>query len=126
MARRQTLRLILDLSRTAQEVEVSQSTFRQLIYFRDVDREIFPNLVRTLWAWLDDGASTRLANTSRSPSTGCWMARSAGITRVGRGAGCDPVDQDARKFGLTLGFVRALLLVLVRRVIYVLMRQVTA
>jgi hypothetical protein len=41
LARRQTLRLLLDLATTAQEVGIAQDVFRQLIYFHTVDGEIY-------------------------------------------------------------------------------------
>jgi hypothetical protein len=41
LARRQTLRLLLDLATTMQEVGITQSAFRELIYFHNVDGEIF-------------------------------------------------------------------------------------
>jgi hypothetical protein len=40
-ARRQTLRLLLDLATTMQDVGITQSAFRQLIYFHNVDGEIY-------------------------------------------------------------------------------------
>ncbi len=41
LARRQTLRLLLDLATTAQEVGITRDAFRQLIYFHNVDAEIY-------------------------------------------------------------------------------------
>jgi hypothetical protein len=53
-ARTLTLRLILDLSRSAQEAAISQSEFRQLIYFRSLGDEIYcprADLVETARQW---------------------------------------------------------------------------
>jgi hypothetical protein len=41
LARRQTLRLLLDLATTMQDVGITQSAFRELIYFRTVDGETY-------------------------------------------------------------------------------------
>ena len=43
-SRRQTLRLILDLSQTAQEQAIGQADFRQLVYFRSINDEDYEPL----------------------------------------------------------------------------------
>jgi len=53
-ARRQTLRLLLDLSKTAQEDGISEPTFRELIYFRQVEGETYqsrPDLAGAARRW---------------------------------------------------------------------------